>query len=101
MIPCHGFLGYFAVAALILCGLSWLYWLRKIGVEVNNTLPEDQRVRWSLLEKVPARMHWLWNEHRKLFPASHKRTYAVLSILFLFLIPIAALIACILIGEGS
>jgi hypothetical protein len=96
MIVCHGFFAIIAIAALIVCGLSWLYYLWEIGLEVNNTLREDQRVRWSLTEKVPTVMHWLWSEHAKLFPESPKRTFAALSILLFFLIPIAALLACIL-----
>jgi hypothetical protein len=96
MIPCHGFPAI-AAAGVVTFGVSWLYWLREIGSAVNNTLPEDQRVRWSLMGKVPVRMHWLWREHGKLFPQSRKRTYAALSILFVFLIPITALVTCILI----
>jgi hypothetical protein len=99
VIPCHGFLGICVEAGVIVCGLSWLYWLREIGLDVNKTLPQDQRVRWSLTEKVPAgRMHWRWREHAKLFPESRKRIFAGLSILLCFLIPIAALIICLLNG---
>jgi hypothetical protein len=96
MFPCHGSLAILAVVGLIFCGMSWLYWLREIGSEVNKTLPEDQRVHWGLTEKVPARMHQLWMEHEKQFPNSRKRMYAALSFLLVFLIPITAMIACIL-----
>ncbi len=97
MFPCHGPLAILAVAGLIFCGMSWLYWVRQIGFEVNATLPEDQRVQWGLTEKVPAkRMHLLWREHEKRFPNSRKRMYAALSILLFFLIPITALVACAL-----
>jgi len=98
MILCRGFLGILEVAGTIFCGFSWLYLLREIGVEVNHTLPKEQRMQWGLTEAVPLRMHWLWREHEKLFPASRKRMYAALSVLLLFLIPIAALITCVLIG---
>jgi hypothetical protein len=94
---CHDSLAIVAVAALILCGVSWLYWLRQIGLEASKVLPEDQRVQWGLTERLPAkRMHLLWREHEKQFPKSRKRIYAALSILLLFLIPITALVTCIL-----
>jgi hypothetical protein len=97
MFPCHGPLAILAVAGLILCGISWLCWLRQIGLEASKALPGDQRVQWGLTERMPAgRMHLLWQEHEKQFPNSRKRMYAVLSLLFFFLIPIPALIACIL-----
>jgi hypothetical protein len=96
--PCHGVFGAIAGGAVILCGLSWLYWLREIGEEVNNTLPTAQRASWGLLDAIPSGMHWLWNEHGKLFPKSRKRMYAAVSILLGFLIPIAALTICMLVG---
>jgi hypothetical protein len=97
MFPCHGSLAIVAVAALILCGVSWLYWLRQIGQEASKALPEDQLVQWGLTERLPAkRMQLLWREHEKQFPKSRKRMYAALSILLFFLIPIAALVTCIL-----
>jgi hypothetical protein len=96
MFPCQGFLGYFAIAACIVFGCSWVHWLREIAREANQSLPENQRVDLSRLNKAPAsRMHRLWDEHRKLFPASRKRKYAAISLLLCALIPIAALIACI------
>jgi hypothetical protein len=99
MFPCHGFLGYFAAAGCICGGFSWLYWLREIGRDVNKTLPIDQRMEWGITERLPfGRMHWFWSEHNKLFPESRKRAYAAISFLASFLIPIAALLACILIG---
>jgi hypothetical protein len=99
MLLCHGFLGYFATAAIICCGISWLYWGREIRRDLNETLPENQRVDWRLMDKVPAggMSDRLWNQHAKLFPASRKRMYAMLSIVLFFLIPIATIIACILI----
>lgn len=98
MNQCHGFFGAIAAVGIISCGLSWLYWLREIGEEVNNTLPSDQRARWRLLDGVPTRMHWLWSEHGKLYPKSRKRMYAAVSILLAFLIPIATLTICMLAG---
>lgn len=97
MFPCRGPFAVLAVVGLIFCGVSWLYWLRQIGLEASKALPDDQRVEWGLTERVPAkRTHLLWREHEKQFPNSRKRMYAALSILFFFLIPIAALVACIL-----
>lgn len=97
MFPCQNGLGLVAVSGLILCGISWLYWLRQIGLEARKGLPNDERVQWGLTEGVPAKgMHLLWREHEKQFPNSRKRMYAALSIIFFFLIPIAALVACIL-----
>ena len=98
MFPCqNGFADVIAIGGLLLCGMSWIYWLRQIGLEAGKTLTDDQRVQWGLTDAIPAkRMHLLWREHEKQFPKSRKRTYAVLSILFFFLIPIGALIGCIL-----
>jgi hypothetical protein len=97
MFLCHGFLGYFAGAAIICFGLSWLYWGREIRRDVNNTLPENQRVDWGLMEKGPGLlMHRIWSDHTRLFPASRKRTYAAISIVLFFLVPIATIITCIL-----
>jgi hypothetical protein len=97
MFPCHNGLAIIAIVGVIFCGVSWLYWLRQIGLEASRALPEDQRVQWGLTEMVPAkRMHLLWREHEKRFPKSRKRMYAALSILFSFLIPITALVACLL-----
>lgn len=97
MFPCHNSLAIVAVAGIILCGISWLYWLRQIGLEASKPLPADQQVQWGLTERVPAkRMHLLWREHEKQFPNSRKRMYAALSFLLFFLIPIAALVTCIL-----
>jgi hypothetical protein len=99
MFPCHGPLAILAVAGMIFSGVSWLYWLREIGSEVNKTLPEDQRVHWGLMEKVPAkRMHLLWTQHERQFPNSRKRMYAILSILLCFSIPITAMVACIILS---
>jgi hypothetical protein len=94
---CHDSLTIVAVVGLILCGVSWLYWLRQIGLEASKALPEDQRVQWGLTERVPAkRMHLLWRAHEEQFPKSRKRMYAALSLLLFFLIPITALVTCIL-----
>jgi len=88
-----------ATISPILFGLSWLYWLREIARDVNNNLPEEQPVEWASTKRVPLQMHWLWNEHSKLFPQSPKRTYAAVSFLLLFFIPIAAeVISIFLVG---
>jgi hypothetical protein len=93
MTPFDGSLGMFIGGAVIVCLVSLLYWLREIGMDVSNTLPEDQRIaRWGLFDRVPKRIHGLWDEHVKLFPDSRKRLYAALSMLLMFLIPITALI---------
>ncbi len=97
MISWQGFLGFLTAAGPIFSLFSLLFWLREIGSEVNKTLPEDQRVEWNLTERVPIRIHWLWNEHVRLFPQSRKRKYAALSLVLLFLIPIVAQVARILV----
>jgi hypothetical protein len=80
-----------AGAGIVLSGLSWLYWLRQVAREVNKTLPEDKRLDWSLSEPGPGwRMHWFWTEHKKLFPESRARAYAMLSIVMFFLIGLIA-----------
>lgn len=89
-------IGILAGAGLILCGLSWLYWLREIGIDVNKTLPENQRVRWNLTEKVPLKMHWFWREHARLFRQSRKRIYAATSLLLFFLLAIVIVVAYLL-----
>lgn len=97
MFPCGNSLAIVAVAGLIPCGISWLYWLRQISLEASKAFPDRQRMQWGLTEMVPAkRMHLLWREHEKQFPNSRKRMYAALSLLLFFLIPLAALIGCIL-----
>ena len=96
MFPCRSPLAILAVAGIAICGISWLYWLRQIVFEVNQTLPEDQRMQWGLTERIPPRIHAFWREHEKRFPASRKRMYAALSVLLFFLIPITALVACLL-----
>jgi hypothetical protein len=81
-----------AGAGIVLSGLSWLYWLRQVAREVNKTLPEDKRLDWSLSELGPGwRMHWFWTEHKKLFPESRARAYAMLSISLFFLIGVTAM----------
>jgi hypothetical protein len=100
MFPCHNGLAIVAIAGLILCGMSWLYWLRQIGLEFSKALPADQRLEWGLAESVPPnKMHLLWREHEKQFPNSRKRVYAALSFLLFFLIPITALVTCLLLSE--
>jgi hypothetical protein len=97
MFPCHNGLGVVAVAGLFLGGISWLFWLREVGSEASKTLPDNLRAEWGLTERIPAKtMHLLWREHEKQFPNSPKRMYAAISFLFFFLIPIAALVVCIL-----
>jgi hypothetical protein len=98
MIFSRGFLGLLAFVGPIVFGLSWLYWLHEIAVDVNKTLPKYQRVEWGLLEKVPRRMHWLWKEHARLFPHSRKRIYAALCLVFFFVVPITAQFIRILIA---
>jgi hypothetical protein len=72
--------------------LSLLYWLRQMAMEVNSGLPSSKRIEWGLLQMVPPlKIHWIWQEHLRLFPKSHKRTYVALSLLLLFLIPIVTL----------
>ena len=74
MFPCHNGLAIVAVTGLILCGISWLYWLRQIGLEASKTLPADQQVQWGPTERVPAkRMHLLWREHGRRQIEEHRR----------------------------
>lgn len=71
--------------------LSSAYWLREIGRDVNKTLPMDERVEWSLLGIVPSKIHSIWDEHVRLFPASAKRLYFAISLLAFFLAPMLIL----------
>jgi hypothetical protein len=96
MSSCHGLLGFVVAAGVVISGLSWLYWLREIAMEVNKTLPEEERLQWSLLDKVPGRIHSFWAEHARLFPSSRTRTYAAISILLSVLIAVAGLTGCLL-----
>jgi hypothetical protein len=72
--------------------LSTLYWLREIGKDVNSTLPESQRIEWKLFETIPPfKMHWMWQEHVRLFPNSRKRICVAFSFLLFFLVPTVTL----------
>jgi len=99
MTPCHGPLEFLIYACAVLSGFSWLYWLREIAAEVNKTLPENKQVRWNIFGR-PARTGWLWAEHGRLFPESRSRSYASLSFVLFFLIPIAAFTTCLLIAAS-
>lgn len=106
---CHA-LRLVASAAFIAFGILWLYLLQQIRADVNKALPMTERQDWKLWDEfsssVPmrvrfwrnVRMHWFWDEHVKLFPASHKRIYCALSLILAFTIPITCLIACLLTG---
>lgn len=81
-------------AGCIICGFSWLYWLRKIADDVNSTMPRDQQVTWGITENPPtAAMHRFWDQHGQLFPSSKKRMYAAASIVLGFVIGIASVAA--------
>jgi hypothetical protein len=84
---------------MIACGFTWLYWLREIGEDVIQTLPEGERVRWRLSGIVPSKMHSIWRNHAALFPKSRKRMWAAVSLLLLFLIPIIAFLTRFLISD--
>jgi Ca2+/Na+ antiporter len=92
----HDFLKSCAGIAIILCGVSYLYWLREIGREVNETLPKEERRSWSLTEPIPPRMHSLWSRHEQVFPKSRKRVYAAVSLILMFLTGIISLTASLL-----
>jgi hypothetical protein len=97
---CDGPIAIAAAVGCLICGFSWLYWLRAIGLEVNETLPESERVRWDPTDMATTgKMHRLWNEHERRFPGSRKRTYAAISFVLVFLLPIGALVDCILRGK--
>jgi hypothetical protein len=60
MMLIHRMLWPLILLAVISCGFSWLYWLHEIGLEVNGTLPEDQREIWRLTAAIRfGKMHWL------------------------------------------
>ena len=94
-------------AAVILCGVSWLYWIREIVIEANPTVPEDQRAVWQGLAdqemnpikrfRLGVKIRRLCEQHAKMFPTSKKRNYAAVSLLLFFLVPIFALAASLLI----
>jgi len=97
--PCHGAVGIFTAIATVSFGLSWLYGKRGICADVNRTLPEDKRVELgSWAQNLPRQVHWLWDEHVRLLPASRKRIYAALSLILFVLIPNVALAACLLVS---
>jgi hypothetical protein len=69
---------------VLIAGFSWAYWLRAIVLDVNSTLPDNQRVtKWNLTENPPrgTRVHLLWKRHIELFPKSRKRAYAAVSLI--------------------
>jgi hypothetical protein len=77
-------------------GLSWIYWLQRLYFEVNRTLPEKQQLKeWKRWENIPREIYRVWDEHVKLFPESRNRSYAALSLLLAFLVPIATLTWCL------
>jgi hypothetical protein len=108
MTLCREPVGVLAGVLILCCGASWLYWLNAILVEVNPTLPKEQRLEllglnsgtfWSDLKRrwrADWKMHWFWDEHVRLFPKSRKRFYAAISIILFFLTPIANLTICLL-----
>jgi hypothetical protein len=111
MEACHG-LRLVALTAIIVFGFLWLYWLQQILADVNKALPTSARwdwKGWSEFFSGPTNvrwrnvriMHWSWDEHVRLFPASHKRIYCALSLILFFTIPIACLIPCLLAGAIS
>jgi hypothetical protein len=87
--------GIVSIAALV----SLLFWLQRIASDVNGTLPKNERVEWSFGEMVPPfKIHGIWNKHVRLYPESLKRIYAAVSLLLMFLAPIAALLSSIVRG---
>jgi hypothetical protein len=85
---------------VVLCGVSWLYWLRQIALEANETLPAGEQVRWPSLIEAPKpafRILRLWEHHARQFPASKKRAYAAISLLLFFLVGIVGVTASILV----
>jgi hypothetical protein len=87
-------LGVVCIGALA----SLLFWLGRIGSDVNQTLPQSERVEWKFGQIVPPiKIHHLWSEHVRLFPGSRKRIYVAISLSLIFLAPIAALLVDILI----
>lgn len=90
----QGLAAAFIGVSCIVFLLALLYWLHEIGTEVNNALPDWQRVEWNLLQMVPPfKIHWIWREHARLYPKSRKRVYVVLSLFLLFIVPIAAVLS--------
>jgi hypothetical protein len=95
---CRSILGPTAFIAALFFGFSWIYWLRRIYFEVDGTVLENQRSGWMRSVSVPPEIHRVWDEHVRLFPESRNRSYAALSFLLFFLVPIAALIWCLLVS---
>jgi hypothetical protein len=72
---CHqGFLSLFPIPVAIMSGVYGLYLLGRIRADANR-LRNDTKWRF-------------WIDYGKLFPASHKRAYCILCLLFFFVIPI-------------
>lgn len=81
-----------------------MYWLRAIVADVNQTLPQDQQIRWKSYSKVEGsqwRVHRAWEDHIRLFPKSRKRLYAAISLVSVFVFPIGIITVCLLLtGSG-
>jgi hypothetical protein len=95
---CHSILWPAASIASLCLAFSWIYWLRKIYFEVKGITPENERLEWMRSVSVPPEIHRVWGEHVKLFPKSRKRSYAALSFLLFFLVPIAVFTGCLLVS---
>lgn len=102
-------LRFVAATAVVVFGILWLYLLQQLRADVNNAIPDNERKDWKWWEEFSSvpnrvrmwrniRMHWFWDEHVRLFPASHKRIYCALSLILFFTIPIVCLVACSLMG---
>jgi hypothetical protein len=102
---CHGVLYGVALFGALGFGFLSLHWLQAIQADVNKTLVPDEQDAWGWFDlNVPnkerfrrgLKMHWFWDQHIKLFPASRKRIYCSLSLFLFFLVPISCLTACLL-----
>ncbi len=81
----------FFVAGFLLFGLSANIAVWKTMAEANARLPEDQKFTWWwwTISK-----HWrLWQEHKRLYPASRWRLYSVLSFLMAVVFMISSLVS--------
>lgn len=85
-------------ALFLAFGAAWIYGLRSIVPDVNQTRPERQQIRWKSYSQVEGsqwRVHRAWEDHIRLFPNSRKRLYAGISLISAFAFFIAAISACL------
>jgi hypothetical protein len=73
----------------VCCGITFMYLsasvLQSIVKDVNERLPENQKVEWVWSRMTnPSSMHWIWQEHVRLYPESQKRNWFAVFLVLMF-----------------